>query len=169
VNTTWHQLSVVGQEGRERPSKFKRASFRVKEGSLDRHRAQSRDWSRSRERDRGGPSDVADAATGKGGKGQGKGGKGQDQDKCCFKCGMLGPKGSKCPGKSQAANTAQAQAEEPHRPSEELLAMIKAVNETLDISRFVGNAQARIETVSKASLDVKAVTWYYENEHEPSV
>ena len=50
-----------------------------------------------------------------------------------------------------------------------MLAKIKAVNETLDITRFAGNAQARIETVSKASLDVKAVTWYYENEYEPSV
>jgi hypothetical protein len=145
-------------EGQGRSNRSSKTSFR-----------QSGYRSRSQSRDNGGHSDVANAATVKVEKGQGKGGKGQDQAKCCFKCGKPGHKGSKCPEKSQSANTAQAQAEEPYRPSEELLAKIKAVNETLDIARFVGNAQARIETVSKASLDVKAVTWYYENEYEPSV
>ena len=166
VNTTWHQSSVEGQEGRERSNKFKRASFRVKDDREDRQRSQSRERSRSRSKPRSGPSDVANAATGKGGKGQGKGGKGQG--KGCFKCGKPGHKGAKCPEQSQAANTAQASAEEPYRPSEESLAKIKMINETLNITNFAQNTQARIEIVSKASLDVKDVTWYYENEYDPS-
>ena len=156
--------SLESQEGRELPDKFKRASFRVKEDREDRQRSQSRD--RLHSTPRSGPSDVANTATGKGGKGQGKGGKGQG--KGCFKCGKPGHKGAKCPEQSQAANTAQAQAEEPYRPSEESLAKIKMTNETLNITNFAQNTQARIEIVSKASLDVKDVTWYYENEYDPS-
>ena len=172
VNTTWHQSSVEGQEERERSNKFKRASSRAKEDREERQRSQSRDRSHSQSRDRShskprsGPSDVANAATGKGGKGQGKGGKGQG--KGCFKCGKPGHKGAKCPEQSQAANTAQASAEEPYRPSEESLAKIKMINETLNITNFAQNTQARIDIVSKASLDVKDVTWYYENEYDPS-
>jgi len=67
------KLNADSVEGQWRSSRSSKTPFR-----------QSGDQSRSQSRDNGGPSDVASAATGKGGKGQGKGGKGQDQEKCCF-------------------------------------------------------------------------------------